>query len=344
MDAPLDWDGLRYFLAVARTQRVSAAARLLGVEHTTVARRIRALEASLGTLLFEKSRGAGFVLTGEGQRLFTHAEQIENSVDAAREQLSGTGQALSGHMRIGATEGFGSYVIMPLLAEFQRHYPHITLDVLPVPRFVSLSRREADLAITIERPQRGPYVCTKLCDYALKLYGTHAYLARHKPIRSSRDLAGHSFIGYVDELLFSERLRYLEDVLPGAQVVLRSTSVIAQYHAALQGRSLAILPCFIAAQDPRLAPVLEDEVTITRTFWMYCHEDVRRLKRVTLLWDYLRRSIAHNAALMAGEHGTMRFLPGPPDGRQAHESARARRASGGPPRPGQAPRPDREAP
>lgn len=202
----LDWDSLRYFLEVARSQRVSAAARTLGVEHTTVARRIRALEAELGSLLFEKSRSAGFVLTEDGQRLFVYAEQMESTVHTARESLSGIGQALSGHIRIGATEGFGSYVVTPLAADFQRRYPHITLDILPVPRFVSLSKREADLAITIERPQRGPYVCSRLCDYTLMLYGTPQYLARHPPIRSRADLAGHSFIGYVDELLFSERL------------------------------------------------------------------------------------------------------------------------------------------
>ncbi|KCB40065.1 transcriptional regulator, LysR family [Bordetella hinzii 5132] len=193
----LDWDSLRYFLEVARSQRVSAAARTLGVEHTTVARRIRALEAELGSLLFEKSRSAGFVLTEDGQRLFVYAEQMESTVHTARESLSGIGQALSGHIRIGATEGFGSYVVTPLAADFQRRYPHITLDILPVPRFVSLSKREADLAITIERPQRGPYVCSRLCDYTLMLYGTPQYLARHPPIRSRADLAGHSFIGYV---------------------------------------------------------------------------------------------------------------------------------------------------
>ena len=121
-----------------------------------MSRRIRALEAELDTLLFEKSRGAGFVLTEDGQRLFVHAEQMESAVHSARENLSGIGQALSGHLRIGATEGFGSYVLTPLAADFQRRYPHITLDILPVPRFVSLSKREADLAITIERPQRGP--------------------------------------------------------------------------------------------------------------------------------------------------------------------------------------------
>ena len=190
------------------------------------------------------------MLTEDGQRLFVHAEQMESAVHSARENLSGIGQALSGHLRIGATEGFGSYVLTPLAADFQRRYPHITLDILPVPRFVSLSKREADLAITIERPQRGPYVCSKLCDYTLRLYGTPGYLARHPPIRSQADLADHTFIGYVDELLFSERLRYLEDLLPASKVILRSTSVVAQYHAALQGQSLAILPCFIAAQDP----------------------------------------------------------------------------------------------
>ncbi|MNL33020.1 DNA-binding transcriptional activator GcvA [compost metagenome] len=227
----------------------------------------------------------------------------------ARENLSGIGQALSGHVRIGATEGFGSYVLTPLAADFQRRYPHITLDILPVPRFVSLSKREADLAITIERPQRGPYVCSKLCDYTLRLYGTPGYLARHPPIATRADLAQHTFIGYVDELLFSERLRYLEDLLPASNVVLRSTSVVAQYHAALQGQSLAILPCFIAAQDPRLKPVLEKEVEITRSFWMYCHEDLRKLKRVTVLWEFIRKSVLKNADLLAGKRGTMKYLP-----------------------------------
>ncbi len=305
----LDWDSLRYFLEVARTQRVSAAARKLGVEHTTVSRRIRALETELDTLLFEKSRSAGFVLTDDGQRLFVHAEQMESVVHTARENLSGIGQALSGHLRIGATEGFGSYVLTPLAADFQRRYPHITLDILPVPRFVSLSKREADLAITIERPQRGPYVCSKLCDYTLRLYGTPGYLANHAPITRREDLADHTFIGYVDELLFSERLRYLEDLLPASKVVLRSTSVVAQYHAALQGQSLAILPCFIAAQDPRLKPVLEDEIAITRSFWMYCHEDLRKLKRVTALWEFIRKSVLRNADLLAGRRGTMKYLP-----------------------------------
>lgn len=301
----LDWDSLRHFLEVARTQRVSAAARKLGVEHTTVSRRIRALENQLDTVLFEKSRSSGFILTEEGQRLFVQAEQMEGTVQEVYEQLSGMGQTLSGHIRIGSTEGFGTYVLTPLAADFQRCYPHITLDIMPVPRFVSLSKREADLAITIERPQRGPYVCSKLCDYTLRLYGTPEYLSRHAPIQSRADLHTHSFIGYVEEHLFSERLRYLEDLLPASRVVLRSTSVIAQYHAALQGQSLAILPCFIAAQDPRLVPVLEHDIVITRSFWMYCHEDLRKLKRLTALWDFMRKAIDRNTDLLIGKKGAV---------------------------------------
>jgi DNA-binding transcriptional LysR family regulator len=113
----------------------------------------------------------------------------------------------------------------------------------------------------------------------------------------------------VDELLFSERLRYLEDLLPASKVVLRSTSVVAPYHAALQGQSLAILPCFIAAQDPRLAPVLENEVEITRSFWMYCHEDLRKLKRVHALWEFIRKSVLRNKDLLSGRKGRMKYLP-----------------------------------
>lgn len=305
----LDWDGLRYFLEVARTQRVSAAAQRLGVQHTTVSRRIRTLERELDTLLFDKSKATGFTLTEEGVRFFAYAEQIEGMLITAREAVSGQSQTLSGHLRVGCTEGFGNYVLAPLMTDFQRRYPAITLDIMPVPRFISLSKREADIAISLERPQRGPYLCTKLHDYSLKLYGSKAYLETAAPIRTPADLAQHSFIGYVEELLFSDRLRYLEDIVATQRVTFRSTSVIAQYHATLQGRSLAILPCFMAAQDPRLQAVLDEQIVITRSFWMYCHEDLRHSNRVMALWDFLKKSVQLNEPLLRGQEGALRYLP-----------------------------------
>ncbi len=303
----LNWDDLKFFLEVARTRKASTAAKRLGVDYTTVSRRISSLEVALGTLLFEKSRTNGFVLTAEGQRLLSYAESIESTLHMACEQVSGSGVALSGHVRMGCTEGFGSFFITPQLSHFVDAWPAISVDILPLPHFISLSKREADIVIALERPEHGPYVCCKLCDYRLRLYATQDYLDRHPPIRSSNDLAEHSFISYVDDLAFSSELLYLNNLLPGASAHLRSTSVIAQFVAAQQGRSLAILPCFLAAQDPRLIPVLPDEVNITRQFWMYCREDLRKLKRITLLWDYIREVTERNAPLLMGESREMVF-------------------------------------
>jgi DNA-binding transcriptional LysR family regulator len=208
---------------------------------------------------------------------------------------------------MGCTEGFGSFFITPQLSHFLDDYPDISVDILPLPHFISLSKREADIVIALERPEHGPYVCCKLCDYNLRLYATQAYLDSHAPLNSSADLTDHTFISYVDDLAFSSELLYLSNLLPGAQAQLRSTSVIAQYLAALQGRALAILPCFLAAQDPRLIPVLADEVNITRHFWMYCREDLRKLKRITVLWDYIREVTELNQGLLLGRSGELRF-------------------------------------
>lgn len=303
----LNWDDLKFFLEVARTRKASSAAKRLAVDYTTVSRRITSLENSLGTLLFEKSRGNGFVLTAEGQRLLGYAESIESTLHLACEQVSGSGLALSGHIRIGCTEGFGSFFITPQLSHFLDDYPDISVDILPLPHFISLSKREADIVIALERPEHGPYVCCKLCDYNLRLYATQEYLDSHAPLNSTADLAEHTFISYVDDLAFSSELLYLSNLLPGAQAQLRSTSVIAQYQAALQGRAVAILPCFLAEQDSRLIPVLAEEVNITRHFWMYCREDLRKLKRITVLWDYIREVTELNQGLLVGRSREVMF-------------------------------------
>jgi len=305
----INWDDFKFFLEVARTRTASQAGRRLGVDYTTVSRRVQALEKSLGTLLFERSRSAGFVLTAEGQNLLVHAENLESSLQSACEQVSGASLALSGHVRIGSTEGFGSYFVAPQLSHFQDRYPNIAIDLLPVPHFVSLSRRDADIAISLERPERGPYVCSKLCDYRLRLYATADYLERQPPISSRGDLARHGFITYVDDLAFSPELLYLERVVPGASSLLRSTSVIAQYQCALQGRSLAILPCFLAASDPRLMEVLPGDIEVTRSFWIYYREELRRLRRIGLVSDYLRACTETNVDFLMGESGQMRFPP-----------------------------------
>lgn len=296
-----DWEDFRYFLEVARTERLSEAARRMGVDYTTVSRRIRALEAALGTLLFDKSRATGFTLTAEGVQLLTYAETIETTVDRAVEEVGGIGQAPSGHVRVGTTEGFGIFFLTPLMMPFKQCYPQIEVDLLPVPRLVSLSKREVDVAITIERPDRGPYLSTKLCDYHLRLYGTEAYFRDRPPIRSLLDLKRHQFVSYVDELVYSEELLYLERYVENPLVVLRSTSVVAQHVAVREGMGLGILPCFIGGKDPTLVPVLPDDLVVRRSFWLSCHEDLRKLRRIDVFWDYLRQSTENARDLMLGD-------------------------------------------
>lgn len=289
-------------------QTASGAARRLGVDHTTVARRVRELEAALGTVLFEKSRSGGFVLTAEGNRLLTYADGIETAVQSVSEQFSGSAHSLAGHVRIGSTEGFGAVFLAPQLARFAHSHAGISIDLLPVPHFVSLSKREADIAILLERPERGQYVYTKLCDYRLRLYGTRTYLRRHRVSERLAELREHDFLNYVSDLAFSPELLYLDHAIPGARARFCSTSVVAQYHAALQGTALAVLPCFMAGPDARLTAVFEDRIEITRHFWLCCREDLRNLRRISMLWDFLRRVAELNRPFLMGLSKKMQFL------------------------------------
>mgnify|MGYP000042914344 CR=1 FL=1 len=169
------------------------------------------------------------------------------------------------------------------------------------PNELRVFQREADLAVNVERPQSSGQVCSKLSDYRLRLYASRDYLARHAPITHPRDLRGHRFVGYVEELVFSDELRYLASVVPQAHTPLRSTSVVAQYNVACAGRGLAVLPCFMAAHSPQLVPVLPEVIDVQRTFWIAAPANRRDLARVRALWDFLRDVVArHQDLLMEG--------------------------------------------
>ncbi len=295
-----NWDNLRLFLAVVRAQSAQEAARRLEVDHSTITRRLHRLEKELGAQLFERTP-AGHVLTIAGHRLLEHVEQMENSMVRVGEDIGGERHALTGHVCLGATEGFGSFFLAEHLSHFTERHPGIQVELLIVPRFINLSQREADLAVNVERPQSSGQVCSKLSDYRLRLYASRDYLARHAPITHPRDLRGHRFVGYVEELVFSDELRYLASVVPQAHTPLRSTSVVAQYNVACAGRGLAVLPCFMAAHSPQLVPVLPEVIDVQRTFWIAAPANRRDLARVRALWDFLRDVVArHQGLLMEG--------------------------------------------
>jgi DNA-binding transcriptional LysR family regulator len=300
----MDWDNLRIFLELARGRRLMDAAERLGIDYSTVSRRIRRFERELGTQLFDRNN-QGYTLTAQGLHLVEYAEKVEATMHLAQERLTGHNAALSGQIRLACTEGFGTHFLAAQLAHFCARHPHITLDLLPLSRFVNLPKREADMAITIERPDSGNYAVAKLCDYHLKLYASPDYLAARGPITSASDLHHHNFIGYVDDLVFSAELRYLEQIVPAERVGYRSTNVVAQCSAVRQGTGLAVLPCFLASPFADLVPVLEDQVLFRRSFWLVLPEERHNLARIKALRLFVTDAAERNRAFLLGESREM---------------------------------------
>lgn len=283
----MDWDHLRFFLELARTRKLSAAARRLGVQHTTVARRLRALEQDVGAPVFTRS-GGEYQLSEAGRRLLPHAEAMESACRAIEGAAPDRAGGLAGVVRIGATEGFGAMVLAPALARFAASHPRLVIDLLAVPRSVNLSQREADIVISLERPARGNVIAVRLCDYTLRLYATTDYLARHGAIGTPDDLTQHAFVSYIDDLLFSKELRYLAELCRPARYALRSTSVLAQHQAVLSGAGIGVLPDFLAHGDPRMQAVLPEQASFVRTFWMSMSPESRGLERIQSVWRLLK--------------------------------------------------------
>ena len=291
----MDWDKLRFFLELARTGRLAGAARRLEVDQATVSRKIQSLEQELGRKLFSRT-AAGMVLSEGGNALLRHAEAME----AAASGIEGLGDSgdglLAGVVRVGSTEGFGSVVLAPRLGLFAADHPRLSIELVAVSAIVNISRREADIVIALERPARGPFLVTKLCDYGLQLYGARTYLERNRPPKDVDELRAHALIGYVDDLLFSKELRYLQDARHTQRFTLRSTSVMAQLEATRAGAGLAVLPAFLADRHADLVPVLAGEFSFTRTFWMSMPAEMKNLARMRATWDFLRSAGAQALA------------------------------------------------
>lgn len=287
-----DWSDFQAFLAIARSGQLARAGAAMGVDATTMGRRLRRLEARLGTTLFEQTR-EGQVLTEAGEALLLRVEAMAQAA-ADIGEASGAPASLSGTLRISVAEGFGSWFLPPLVDEFAACYPGLTLDLVASSGFLSLSKREADIAVTLSRPKAGPVIARKLSDYALRLYAAPAYLAGHGLPRAAADLAqGHRLVGYIPDLLYDPALRYLDDVHPGLSAQLRSSSINAQRALIAAGAGIGVLPCFIGDADPDLVPVLPNQ-RIVRGFWLVTHKDTHNLARIKAGKEWLAEAIVRH--------------------------------------------------
>ena len=281
----MNWDDLRIFLAVARAPRLTMAAKALDLDATTVSRRLGRLASTLGTTLFEPSP-AGQSLTERGNSLLRYAEQMERAALTARNEIAGERSLLSGTVRVSVAEGFGTWIVARYLVDFHRANSGIVVELIASNGFLNPSKREADIAVLLARPARGPLLVRRLTDYRLCLYGAPAYLALHGAPASLSDLREHFLIGYVNDIDYSPALQFSAEIRPGTEPDIRSSSINAQVALTVSGAGLCVLPCFIGDRDERLVRVLP-KLVLTRTFWVVVHKDVRQLARVAAFLDWL---------------------------------------------------------
>lgn len=290
-----DWNDLSYFLAVARAERLTVAAKRLGMEHSTVSRRIVALERALCTRLFNRL-STGYSLTPNGEQLLRLAEEMELVAGSILADVGGGDLALTGTVRIGAPDGFGSYFLAPRLGKLVQRHPGLEFELIAMPRMFSLTKREADIAITLSRPREGRLHAHRLTDYELGVYGAADYLTGAPPITCREDLVHHAFIGYAEDFIFSPELDYIPLLLRDLRPSLRSSNVIAQLHATVGGAGLCVLPCFMARREAGLARVLPADIRLTRSFWLISHAELRGLARVRMTLDFIEREARAAAA------------------------------------------------
>lgn len=285
----MDWDHLRVFLAVARAGQMLAAGRQLGLDHATVGRRLSALESDLKARLVER-RTSGCVLTPAGERLLEHAERVESELLHAQVALGNQDLALSGTVRIGAPDGFGTYFLAPRLGVLAERHAGLTLQLAPLPRSFSLPKREVEIAITLQRPAEGRLMARKLTDYSLGVYAARDYLARTGAVEGLDSLQGRTLVTYVPDLLYSPALDYFEAFQGVDARRLEVASVVGQMEAVRAGAGVGILHDYAAQAHPELVRLLP-ALAFERAYWLVTHADVRDLGRVRAVEAFIVEAV-----------------------------------------------------
>lgn len=290
----MDWDDLRVFLAVARSESLSGAGKVLKCDAATVGRRIARLEDAMAAQLFSRS-AQGYALSDAGARLVEHAERAEQAMAAAAEDLGGAAGQITGQLRIGAPDGCANYLLPQVCAAICDAHPGLEIQIVALPRVFNLSRREADMAIAVSPPAAGRLTVQKLTDYRLHLAAHADYLACHAPIASRADLRGHRMIGYIPDMIFDKELDYMAET--GAQgVSLASNSVSVQMQMIRAGAGLGIVHDFAIPACPGVVRVLEGDIALTRSFWLIRHADDRRSDRLNRMAEALATGLRREVA------------------------------------------------
>jgi DNA-binding transcriptional LysR family regulator len=292
----MDWDDLRYVLAVADAGSLAGAARRLGVNHTTVLRRVGAFEERLGLRLFERLP-TGYVLTAGGEQLIAAARDIDATVTGLERKLAGQDLRLAGSIRVTTTDTLMASILPEILAEFRGGHPGIQVEIALSNLMFNLTRREADIAI---RPADDPpetLIGRRICAIAFAVYGSPDYLARADQAKS---LADHQWIAPDDSLASTATSRWMRTELAQAEITLTADSLFALHQAARVGLGLAALPCYLGDTAPDLVRVHPPIPELQTALWILTHADLRHTARVRAFTEFAGEAFAQRRPLLEG--------------------------------------------
>ncbi len=280
----LDWQDLRYFAAFARKRSLSAAASLIGVDHVTVGRRLRALEASLGLKLVDR-RARIPTLTAEGERIAARVADVERATDAVARAARGLAPDCGGTVSVSAPPTIINALITPRLPALRARHPQLSLHLLGDKRIASLARREADLALRLVRPAEPDLVARKVGAFEFALYGASSYVA-------GRPRTALEFIAFDEETGELPQQRWLLAHAGRRPIVLRTNDLESQIAAVRAGVGVAALPSFLATRYPELVRIAARRRPVAREVWLVVHEDLRGTPSIRAVMDFLVSSTA----------------------------------------------------
>ncbi|MGM4954318.1 LysR family transcriptional regulator [Bradyrhizobium barranii] len=285
----MDWERVRIFLEVARAGQILKASKNLRLNHATVARQLTALERSLKTKLLERHT-SGCTLTASGEALLAAAERAESEFLKVGSSIGAASEAITGTVRVGAPDGLGNYFLADRLGALAANHPGLVIQLVPLPRTFSLSRREADIAITLERPKQGRLILSKLTDYTLSVYAADTYLAREGPVKTQAELEGRLFVTHVEDFVYSRALDYASALGRLMSRRYECGSVVAQMEAVRAGHGLGILHDYAARRYPELTRLLPD-LRFVRNYWLTSHPDTHETRRVQEVHRFIAASV-----------------------------------------------------
>ena len=282
----LDWDDLRFFLAIHRHGNLSAASRDLGVAQSTVGRRLAALEASLGVRLLDRTPD-GYVLTSAGQDVCARAEKLEREAQALERAVSGRDTRDAGLVRITCAEAIAAHILAPSFATLHDKHRGILVELIPHPRELSLSMREAELSVRITQPTQHDLVLRRIGSIAFGLYANSGYLERYGNPNFEKGCAGHNLIRQLNDLEDGPQFGWLSDLTSQARMVFRTSSHEAAVLAAARGSGLACLARFRADREASLVRLPVPIEPPSAGIWLTVHKDSRNTARIRTVMDHV---------------------------------------------------------